>query len=146
MIRKMPRLAREMLPPLIAASAGLICYALFVNRGLDLSVIGYSVAPAERVLAGEVPYRDFLFNYTPGVLFVNALLMKSFGVTLMVTRLGLLAFKLLTLMTLFYLARRLTSGWGALIPVALTLAWLGHRQIFNVYPDQYLILFALLGL
>ncbi len=147
MIGKMPRLAREkMLPPLIAASAGLICYALFVNRSLDLSVIGYSVAPAERVLAGEVPYRDFLFNYTPGVLFVNALLMKTFGVTLMVTRLGLLAFKLLTLMTLFHVARRLTSAWGALIPVALTLCWLGHRQIFNVYPDQYLILFALLGL
>src|SRR6185503_3139618 len=147
MISKMPRLAREkMLPPLIAGSAGLICYSLFVNRGLDLSVIGYSVAPAERVLAGEVPYRDFVFNYTPGVLFVNALLMKTFGVTLMVTRLGLLAFKLVTLMALFYIARRLTSGWAALIPVALPLCWLGHRQIFNVYPDQYLILFALLGL
>lgn len=143
----MHRLALEkMLPPLIAASAGLICYALFVNRGLGLSVIGYSVAPAERLLAGEVPYRDFLFNYTPGVLFVNALLMKTFGVTLMVTRFGLLAFKLLTVMSLFYLARRLTSGWGALIPVGLTLSWLGHRQIFNVYPDQYLILFALLAL
>jgi len=143
----MPRQAlQKMLPPLIAASAGLICYSLFVNRGLGLSVIGYSVAPAERVLAGEVPYRDFLFNYTPGVLFVNALLMKAFGVTLMVTRLGLLAFKLLTLMALFHVARRLTSAWGALIPVALTLCWLGHRQIFNVYPDQYLILFALLGL
>jgi len=147
MISKIPRLALgKILPTLLAASAGLICYALFVNRGLGLSVIGYSIAPAERVFAGEVPYRDFLFNYTPGVLFVNALLMKIFGVTMMVTRVGLLVFKLLTLMALFYVARRLTSAWGALIPVALTLSWLGHRQIFNVYPDQYLILFALLGL
>jgi len=65
--------------------------------------------------AGEVPYRDFLFNYTPGILWVNALLMKAFGVTLMATRIGLLAFKLITLMTLFQVARRLTSGWAALV-------------------------------
>jgi len=52
-------------------------------------------------MQGEVPYRDFLFNYTPGILWVNALLMKAFGVTLMATRIGLLAFKLITLMTLF---------------------------------------------
>ncbi|MEK6322608.1 MAG: hypothetical protein AABN33_13110 [Acidobacteriota bacterium] len=137
---------KKVAPLLLTFAAGLICYGMFFNRGLGLSVIGYSIAPAERVMQGEVPYRDFLFNYTPGTLWVNALLMKAFGATLMTTRIGLLAFKLITLMTLFYVARKLTSGWAALIPVALTLAWLGHQQIFNVYPDQYLVLFALAGL
>jgi hypothetical protein len=136
----------DAVPLLVTFAAGLICYGLFYNRGLGLSVIGYSIAPAERVMQGEVPYRDFLFNYTPGILWVNALLMKAFGATLMATRIGLLAFKLITLVTLFQAARRLTSGWAALVPVALTLAWLGHQQIFNVYPDQYLVLFALAGL
>lgn len=133
-------------PFLIATAAGLICYGLFFRRGLGLSVIGYSIAPAERVMQGEVPYRDFLFNYTPGILWVNALLMKAFGAGLMTIRIGLFAFKLLTLMALFHVARRLTCGWAALVPVALTLAWLGYGQVFNVYPDQYLILFALAGL
>ena len=133
-------------PWVLTLTAGVICYGLFFNRGLGLSVIGYSIAPAERVMQGEVPYRDFLFNYTPGVLWVNALLMKALGATLMTTRIGLLAFKLVTLLVLFGLARRLTSGRAALVPVALTLAWLGHQQIFNVYPDQYLLLFALAGL
>jgi Dolichyl-phosphate-mannose-protein mannosyltransferase len=47
---------------------------------------------------------------------------------------------------LFFVGRRLTNQWIALIPVGLTLAWLGYGQVFNVYPDQYLILFALFGL
>lgn len=134
------------LPVLLALLGGLVCYGLFINRGLGLSVIGYSVAPAERVLQGEIPYRDFLFNYTPGILWLNALLMKAFGVTLMATRIGLFVFKLATLLALYYLGRKLTSVWMALVPVVLTLAWLGHQQIFSVYPDQYLMLFALAGL
>ena len=137
---------RELAPLLITIACGLICYGLFYNRGLGLSVIGYSIAPAERVLQGEVPYRDFLFNYTPGILWVNAALMKAFGVSLMATRIGLLAFKMITLIMLFFVARRITVRWAALVPVGLTLAWLGHQQIFNVYPDQYLVLFALAGL
>ncbi len=136
----------EMLPLLVTIAAGLLCYGLFYNRGLGLSVIGYSIAPAERVMRGEVPYRDFLFNYTPGILWVNALLMKAFGVTLMATRIGLFGFRLITLITVFFVAKRLTTGWAALVPVGLTLAWLGHQQIFNVYPDQYLVFFALAGL
>jgi 4-amino-4-deoxy-L-arabinose transferase-like glycosyltransferase len=136
----------DAVPLLVTLTAGLICYGLFYNRGLGLSVIGYSIAPAERVMQGEAPYRDFLFNYTPGILWVNAALMKAFGATLMATRIGLFAFKLITLIMLFYVTRRLTNRWAALVTVALTLAWLGHQQIFNVYPDQYLVLFALAGL
>ena len=45
----------ETLPFLIAIIAACICYALFFRRGAWLSVIGYSVSPAERVLYGEVP-------------------------------------------------------------------------------------------
>jgi 4-amino-4-deoxy-L-arabinose transferase-like glycosyltransferase len=137
---------KDALPLFLTVLAGSVCYALFFNRGLGLSVIGYSIAPAERVLQGEVPYRDFLFNYTPGVLWVNALLMKAFGPTLMTTRIGLFAFKLSSLIALFFVGRRLTNEWIALMPVGLTLAWLGYGQVFNVYPDQYLILFALVGL
>lgn len=139
--------ALRIVPPLLLTlAAGLICYGMFFNRGLGLSVIGYSIAPAERVMQGEVPYRDFLFNYTPGILWVNAALMKVFGASLMATRIGLFAFKLITLLTLFYIARRLTNPWSALVPVVLCLAWPGYQQVFNVYPDQYLMLFALAGL
>jgi hypothetical protein len=111
-----------------------------------LSVIGYSVSPSERVLLGEVPYRDFLYNYTPGTLWLNALLMKLFGPTLITINLGLLVFKVLTLAVLFLLGASLFGRWPALLPVGLTLAWLGHRYIYGVVPTQYSLLFALLSL
>jgi 4-amino-4-deoxy-L-arabinose transferase-like glycosyltransferase len=134
------------LPACITVAAGITCYGLFYKRGIWLSVIAYSLSPAERVLNGEVAYRDFLFNYTPGVLWLNALLMKFFGATLMTIRVGLFGFKLATLIALFYVGRKLIGGWAALIPVALTLAWLGHRFLFCVHPTQYSMLLALLGL
>lgn len=136
----------QVLPFVIAMLAGVACYAIFLRRGLGLSVIGYSISPAERVMRGEVPYRDFLFNYTPGTVWLNAILMKAFGPTLMTIRAGLFFFKMLTLSMIFLVAKRLTCAWAALVPVALALAWLGHLQVFNVYPDQYLILFALLAI
>jgi 4-amino-4-deoxy-L-arabinose transferase-like glycosyltransferase len=136
----------DLLPFLVTLVAGTICYGLFYRRGLGLAVIGYSIAPTERLLQGEVPYRDFLFNYTPGILWLNALLMKMLGVSLLAVRIGLLVVKLLTLVLIYHLARRLTSARVALLPVALTLAWLGYEHIFNPYPDVYFMPLALLGL
>src|SRR6185369_2080898 len=134
------------LPFLVTLAAGAVCYGLFYRRGLGLAVIGYSIAPTERLLQGEVPYRDFLFNYTPGILWLNALLMKAFGVSLLVVRVGLFAVKLLTLALIYDLARRAADGRLALLPVGLTLAWLGYEHIFNPYPDVYFMPLALLGL
>src|SRR4030095_4893640 len=105
---------KNSLPLLLTVIAGLLCYGLFVRRSVWLSVVGYSVSPAERVLRGEVPYRDFLYNYTPGTLWLNAALMKLFGSTLMTVNSGLFVFKVATLVTLFYVARRLTNQWVAL--------------------------------
>src|SRR3954468_21288931 len=100
------RALADRLPLVITLVAGAICYGLFFRRGLGLAVIGYSIAPTERLLQGEVPYRDFFFNYTPGILWLNALLMKAFGVSLLVVRAGLFAVKLLTLALIYDLGRR----------------------------------------
>ena len=131
------------LPLVITIIAGLVCYGVFYRRGIWLSVVAYSVAPAERVMRGEIPYRDFLFNYTPGILWLNAGLMKLFGVTLMTVNWGLYAFKLAALIALYVAGRRVLGPWPALIPVALALSWLGHRYVFNVHPTQYYMVFAL---
>ncbi|MFL6216893.1 MAG: ArnT family glycosyltransferase [Blastocatellia bacterium] len=144
--RSAVRTLADGLPLLVTLIAGVVCYGLFYRRGLGLAVIGYSIAPTERVLQGEVPYRDFLFNYTPGILWLNALLMKAFGVTLLTVRAGLLVTKLSTLALVYLLARRLTNSRLALLPVALTLAWLGYEHIFNPYPDVYFMVPALAGL
>ena len=137
---------REVLPFLIALIGGVICYGVLVNRGIGLPILGYNISPAERVMHGELPYRDFIYNYTPGVLWINAALMKLFGACVMTVNVGLLAFKLATLIALFYAARRLTSARAALIPVALVLGWIGYKVVFRAYPTQYSMLFVLLAL
>jgi 4-amino-4-deoxy-L-arabinose transferase-like glycosyltransferase len=134
---------RNAIPLLITIAAGILVYGLFYNRGIWLAVVGYSVSPAQRVLGGEVPYRDFLFNYTPGILWLNAAVMKAFGSALLPIHACLLVFKTAALITLYLLGKRLMPAWLALVPVALTLCWLGHRFIFNVHPTQYAILFVL---
>lgn len=136
----------EVLPFLIALIAGVVCYCALVNRGIGLPILGYNISPAERVMHGELPYRDFIYNYTPGVLWINAALMKLFGACVMTVNVGLLAFKLSTLIALFYAARRLTSASAALIPIALALGWIGYKVVFRAYPTQYSMLFVLLGL
>jgi hypothetical protein len=138
--------AMRFLPLALTVAAGLICYGLFYNRGVWLSVVGYSIAPAERVIQGEVPYRDFLYNYTPGILWLNAALMRFFGVNLLTVHLGLFAFKIATLLVLYLVGRKLTATWTALLPVSLALAWIGYKYIFGVFPTQYSMLFVLLAL
>ena len=146
MAQERNRVVKDGLLLLITLAFGLSCYGYFYNRGLGLPVIGYSLAPAERVLQGELPYRDFLYDYGPGVLWINALLMKLLGVTLMASRIGLFGFKVATLIMVAFVSRRLTSALAALVPVALMIAWPGYGQVFNVHPDQYFVLFALTGL
>lgn len=136
---------RRILPLVITVISGVVCYGLFYRRGIWLSVIAYGVAPAERVMNGEMPYRDFFFNYTPGILWLNAGLMKRFGISLVTISAGIYLFKLAALVSLFLLARKVTTGSLALIPVCLTLAWLGHRYIFNVHPAQYYLVFAIVA-
>jgi len=133
-------------PFLIAVGASLACYYLLLNRGLGLPIVGYNISPAERLMNGEAPYRDFIYNYTPGVLWTNAALMRLFGTTIITVNWGLLAFKVATILVLFQIGRRLASAWQALIPVCLTLAWIGYNVVFRAYPTQYSLLFILLGL
>ncbi|HWN99155.1 MAG TPA: glycosyltransferase family 39 protein [Blastocatellia bacterium] len=137
---------KEAIPFLITVGLASLCYGLVINRGMGLPILGYNVSPAERVMLGEAPYRDFLYNYTPGVLWLNALLMKSLGASVMTINVGLFAFKLAALIALFHVARRLTSDMAALIPVALALAWIGYKVVFRAYPTQYSMLFLLLGI
>jgi hypothetical protein len=129
----------------ISIVAGLLAYGLFIKRGIWLSVVGYSVSPSERVLRGEVPFTDFLYNYTPGLLWVNAGLMKVFGAKLLTIRIGIIAFKLGTLAVLSKLGLRLGLGWAGLAPVFLTLAWLDHKYLLAPYPTQYSMAFVLLA-
>src|SRR5258707_8614339 len=50
---------------------------------------GIVLSGAERILRGEVPYRDFFSFYTPGSFYLVALVFRIFGDSLVVARISL---------------------------------------------------------
>jgi 4-amino-4-deoxy-L-arabinose transferase-like glycosyltransferase len=89
---------------------------------------GILLQGAQRLLAGQVLYRDFFSFYTPGSYYVLALLFKIFGSSLPVARTALaLAGAILSVIT-YLLARRVCSRAVALTMAALaTLTTLPYR-------------------
>jgi len=50
----------------------LVCavYLSFAQYGFDILEEGYFLANAQRVLKGDLPYRDFNTPYTPGIFYL----------------------------------------------------------------------------
>jgi hypothetical protein len=78
---------------------------------------GFMLVFPERVLAGDVPNRDFLHLYGPGSLWALAGTFKVFGVSLLTERLFGLVQQLAVVYGVFALARR----WGRILAVACAL-------------------------
>lgn len=64
-----------------------IYYLFFANKGIDLFDEGYYVHLSERIFHGEIPYKDFALQYTPGYFYLLAFLYKIFGPSILVGRL-----------------------------------------------------------
>jgi hypothetical protein len=93
---------------------------------------GISLQGAQRVLAGQLPYRDFFSCLTPGSFYALALLFRIFGSSLVVARIALaLAGAILSLIT-YLLARRVCSCTVALLMAGLA--------TFTSLPYRFLIL------
>jgi 4-amino-4-deoxy-L-arabinose transferase-like glycosyltransferase len=93
---------------------------------------GILLQGAQRILAGQVLYRDFFSFYTPGSYYARALLFKIFGSSLPVARTALaLAGAILSSIT-YLLARRVCSR-----SIALTLAALAT---LTTLPYRFLVL------
>ena len=78
---------------------------------------GIILQGAQRIVTGQVLYRDFFAFYAPGSYYSTALLFRIFGSSLIVARAALVLtggiFSVLT----YLLARRVCSRWSALLAV-----------------------------
>jgi hypothetical protein len=79
---------------------------------------------AERVLAGDVPYRDYWSNYAPGQDYLLALLFKVFGPSIIVARVFSRLLAVVIVVLTYALARRLAPAGLALLAAALTTLWI----------------------
>ncbi len=133
--------AAPLLIVLVIATA--IYGSIYFREESIATAIGANLVPAERVLKGEVPYRDFYKIQTPGILLLNAGLFKLLGTTLITAFAGVLVFKILTVVMVFLIARLILPLLTAVIPTLLTLVWLPPGGPFRPAPIQYEMLFLL---
>ncbi len=104
---------------------------------------GIVLQGAERILRGEVPYRDFFMFYTSGSVYMVALLFKLFGDSMNVARTSIaIAGAGCTVLT-YLLARRVCSRSIALLAAALTMIN-GVAYRFLVLHNWYATFFACL--
>ena len=119
-----------------------VVFAFLFNRANVLShSIGYNLYASERVLEGAVPYRDFHTLYPPEIFYLNADLFKWLGVSLYAALLGVLVFKVLTVLMIYLSARQLMPKAWALLSALGSLLWLRPNGPFKSVPMHYGALF-----
>ena len=75
---------------------------------------GIILQGAQRIVQGQVLYRDFFSFFTPGSYYLLALLFKVFGSSMLVARTALAAYGSFFSVFTYLLARRVCSRWVAL--------------------------------
>ncbi|UCD55226.1 MAG: glycosyltransferase family 39 protein [Candidatus Omnitrophota bacterium] len=90
---------------------------------------GVAIVGSERVLRGEVPYKDFFVaNYPPGQFYVLSFLYRMFGVSLEIGRFYTVLLHVLIAMCIFLIARKLTERTDiAVISWIISMTCLGPR-------------------
>ncbi len=106
---------------------------------------GLSLQGAERILHGQVPYRDFFSLVTPGAYYWTALLFKVFGDSILVARATLVIYGGVFSLLTYLLARRVCSQTNAALGAGLlTMTCLPYYFVFE--HDRDSTLWALLAL
>jgi hypothetical protein len=119
--------------------------SLFYNYTILNADEGIVLQGAQRILEGQVLYRDFFSFYTPGSYYWMALLFKIFGSSILVGRAALVVYGGLFSVLTYLLARRVCARWSALLAAyMITLTCVPFR--FNVLHNWDSTLLAYLAL
>jgi hypothetical protein len=124
---------------------GIACGLVSVCNDLSVFDEALILVGSERVLHGEVPFRDFYALYPPGQYYVVAGLMQSFGRSALTLRLYCIVVRALIALVLYYLARKLVPRWLALPCWGACILWLSVCGFYG-YPTFPALLLALCGL
>jgi hypothetical protein len=80
---------------------------------------GVTLQAAQRILNGQVMYRDFFYFCTPGSYYLLALLFRVFGDSLGVARTALAVYGGVFALLTYLIARRVCSRWSALLAASM---------------------------
>ena len=122
---------------LVVAAAGALVSLPGVYWGLPM---GKTICGALRVLAGEVPYRDFWTMYAPGQFYATAGLFRLFGSELVVQGIAIVIIYGAIGGAMFLVVRRaaVRRPIAALISSAVMMSFWGFAPEFGTYPPALL--------
>src|SRR6185437_10625882 len=125
------------------ACLGYLCLFLrYSSLELDEGIV---LQGAERVLRGQIPYRDFFTFYTPGSFYLVALVFRIFGDSFVVARFSIAVCGAVCSVLTYALSRRVCGrGIAVLCAMLATLAGTAFR--FLVLHNPYSTVFAFLAL
>ena len=144
--RVTPRFGRltRWLPLLAVWIASATYVGARLDRGwfpLDEGALGHS---AERVLAGELPHRDFDDAYTGGLARFDAVVFEVLGTRLSSLRLAMFAVFLLWVPAVYYVATRFANPLPASVVTLLCVVW-SIPTYPAAMPSWYNLFFATFG-
>jgi hypothetical protein len=107
---------------------------LYLRLFYDYTILnadeGIVLQGAQRILQGQVLYRDFFSFFTPGSYYSMTLLFRIFGSSILVARAALIVYGGLFSVLTYLLARRVSARWSALLACyAVTLTCLPFRFV-----------------
>jgi hypothetical protein len=119
----------------IALGIFVVC-CLYLRLFYDYTILnadeGIVLQGAQRILEGQVLYRDFFSFYTPGSYYWMAFLFKVFGSSILVGRGVLVAYGGVFAVLTYLVARRVCSRWSALVA--------SYLVIVTCLPFRFLVL------
>lgn len=125
---------RRYAEPLVAFVLAVLVLGYRLGAGIFVFDEGLSLVGSLRVLAGEVPYRDFWTLYGPGAFYLNAAAFGLFGPSVMVARVLSLILEAAVAAETLVLSRALggrVAGWLAFV---LAVAFTAAIQPNSGYP------------
>src|SRR6266567_8036597 len=135
----------ERVTPLLVFLFSLAYLCVFLRYSSLEPDEGILLQGGQRILDGQIPYRDFFSFYTPGAFYLVAAMFKVFGNAFVVARMSLAITGAACSVVTYALARRVCSRGFALLAAALTtVAGVAYR--FLVLHNWYSTLLACLAL
>jgi 4-amino-4-deoxy-L-arabinose transferase-like glycosyltransferase len=135
----------ERVTPILVFLFSLAYLCAFVRYSSLEADEGILLQGGQRILDGQIPYRDFFSFYTPGSFYLVAAVFKVFGNAFIVARVSLAITGAACSVVTYLLARRVCSRGFALFAAALaTVSGVAYR--FLVLHNWYSTLLACLAL
>jgi len=105
-----------------------------IRIGYNIYDEGIVVYGANRVLDGDIPYRDFWTMYAPGQFYMVAFLYKLFGINLFVVRVYSAIINFFIAVLTYLIVKKFTDYKIALLSLIFTTLWMGGWGMFYGSP------------